>query len=132
VPGIRNPRLTVTPERAAGRATVRVTCDIWFTEFEVNAMNRLGLRYLLACQLVNRYFFYDRSVVTFLRQEFPRTAMPAVQQEHAVFETLAPLRDLHLFVSGDDTFVAELTLTNQETGGEVGARSHPVAVDLAA
>ena len=80
VPAIRNPRLAVTPERVEGRATVRVTCDIRFTDFEVNAMNRLGLRYLLACHLVNRYFFYDRSVVTFLRQEFPRTATPAVQQ----------------------------------------------------
>lgn len=95
-------------------------------------MNRLGLRHLLACDLVNRYFFYDRSVVTFLRQEFPRTATPAMQQEDAVFETVAPLRDLHLFLSGDDTFVAELTLTNQETGVEVRARTQAVAVNLAA
>lgn len=95
-------------------------------------MNRLGLRYLLACELVNRYFFYDRSIVTFLRQEFPRTATPAVQQENAVFETVAPLRDLHLFVSGDDTFVGHLTLTNQETGMEVTARTQAVAVNLAA
>jgi hypothetical protein len=132
MPAIRNPRLTVTPERAAGRVTVRVACDLLFTDFEVNAMNRLGLRYLLACKLVNRYFFYERSVVTFLRQEFPRTATAAVQQDHAVFEIVAALRDLHLFVSGDDTFVAQLTLTNQETGMEVTARTQAVAVDLAA
>jgi hypothetical protein len=122
----------VTPGPAAGHARVRVTCQIRFTDFEVNAMGRLGLRYLLACQVVNRYFFYDRSVVTFLRQEFPRIATAAVQDETAVFETVAPISNLHRFASGDDMFVAELTLTNQETGAAVGARSQAVAVDLIA
>src|SRR5262249_52647954 len=46
---INNHGLTVTTNRPDDRASVIVSCDIEFTEVEVNAMNLLGLRHTLTC-----------------------------------------------------------------------------------
>ncbi len=50
---ISNPTLTVNTNRPSDQASVVVSCDIQFTEVEVNAMNMLGLQYTLHCQVLN-------------------------------------------------------------------------------
>jgi hypothetical protein len=132
MPAIYNARLSVTPDHARRCATVVVTCDISFTEFEVNAMRKLGLRYRLDCELVNRDVAYDRSAITFSYQEYPRPAADASANERAVFESVAPFHDLHMFLFGDDVLVAQLRLTNLEDGTEVEGRTEAVLVNLAA
>jgi hypothetical protein len=51
---ITSSELTVTTNRPDDRASVVVSCDVEFTEVEVNAMNMLGLRYTLTCQVLNK------------------------------------------------------------------------------
>jgi hypothetical protein len=41
--------LTIAVDEDLQRATVRVQCNVQFTGFEVNAMNKLTLRYTLRC-----------------------------------------------------------------------------------
>jgi len=129
---ITNPQLTITTDRAQKSATVMVECDLEFTEFEVNAMARLGLRYLLRCQLLNMEMLYPVSVAAFVWQEFPRSAGEARPREHAMFQTVGSTSDLHLYLFGKDSLVAELTLKNEETGAEELTRTPVVMVDLAA
>jgi hypothetical protein len=42
-----------------------VSCDIEFIDVEVNAMDILGLRYVLQCQVLNKYLLGDDPVLTF-------------------------------------------------------------------
>ncbi len=65
-----------------------MTCDIAFTEVEVNAMNMLGLQYTLHCEVYNKDLFDEYPVVTYRHQTFPRTAGEAPRHEHAVFDDL--------------------------------------------
>jgi hypothetical protein len=56
-----NPQLTITTDRAQNKATVVAECELEFTQFEVKAMTRLGLRYLLRCELLNMEMLYPES-----------------------------------------------------------------------
>ena len=47
VASINNAELAITTDRPQDRATLVVSCDVNFTEVEVNAMDILGLRYTL-------------------------------------------------------------------------------------
>jgi hypothetical protein len=46
---IHNPRLSIAPDASRQQARVIVLCNVQFTQFEVNAMNQLGLRDTLRC-----------------------------------------------------------------------------------
>jgi hypothetical protein len=129
---ITNPQLTITTDRTENKATVVVECDLEFTPFEVNTMSRLGLRYLLRCELLNMEMLYPESVATFVWQEFPLTPGEARAHEHAVFRTVSTMSELHLYLFGQDSLMGQLTLKNEETGDEQLARTHVVLVDLAA
>ncbi len=59
---ISNPTLTVNTNRPSDQASVVVSCDIQFTEVEVNAMNMLGLQYTLHCQVLNTAIVSGRSI----------------------------------------------------------------------
>jgi hypothetical protein len=129
---ITNPRLSITTDRAPNQATVVVECDLEFTEFEVNAMARLGLRYELRCELLNMEMLYPATVASFAWQEFPRLPTEARAHEHAVFSTISSMSELHLYLFGKDSLVGQLSLNNEETGDQQFARTHVVMVDLAA
>ena len=68
---INNPELSVTTNRPQDRATVVVSCDVEFTDVEVNAMNMLGLQYTLSCQVLNKELLDEDPVVTYHERTFP-------------------------------------------------------------
>jgi len=129
---ITNPQLAIATDRARNEATVVVECDLEFTEFEVNAMRQLGLRYELRCELLNMEMLYPESVANFVWQEFPLLPAEARAHEHAIFRTVSTMSELHLYIFGKDSLVGQLTLKNEETGAAQFARTHVVMVDLAA
>jgi hypothetical protein len=129
---IKNPELTVTTDRPIDRASVIVTCDIEFTDVEVNAMNMLGLEYLLTCQVLNKELLDEDPVITYRQQTFPRLSGEGHRYEHVVFGSDEYMDTLHERLIGKDKLVAKLTLTNQETHADVSARTEVIAVDLAA
>jgi len=129
---ITNPRLAITTDPAQNKATVTVSCDVEFTQFEVNAMTRLGLSYSLRCELLNMEMAYPESVVLFAGQEFPVISGQGQSHEHATFEATTAMNALHLYIFGKDTLVAELTLKNEESGLSTVKRTPAIAVNLAA
>jgi hypothetical protein len=129
---INNPELTVTTNRPADRASVVVSCDIEFTEVEVNAMNMLGLEYTLSCQVLNKDLLDEEPVLTYRQTSLPRLPGEGRRYEHVVFDSYEWMDALHDRLIGKDKLVAKLTLTNQETHAEVSARTETISVDLAA
>ncbi len=132
MPTIRNADLSVTTDRPADRATVIVTCDVHFTDVEVNAMDMLGLRYALECTVLNKYLLDEDPVITFREQIFPRVPGAARHQEHVALETSTLMYDLHERLLGKDKLIAEIKLRNEETGEEEVQRTDDISVDLAA
>lgn len=124
--------LKVTPNRARDTATMVVSCEVEFTDFEVNAMNLLGLAYNFQCRLQDLDMPYADPVHSFDWQHFPRVPGGAMLHEHVVFEAVLATSRLHVYVFGRDGLFAAVTLTNEETGAEVTRRSKVVAFDLAA
>jgi hypothetical protein len=129
---ITNPQLAISTDRGQKKATVTVSCDVEFTEFEVNAMALLGLSYSLRCELLNMEMAYPESVVLFAGQEFPVIPGQGQPHENATFEATTAMNALHLYIFGKDTLVAELTLKNEESGAAAVKRTPAVAVNLAA
>ena len=129
---INNPELTVTTNHPDERASVIVSCDIKFTDVEVNEMNLLGLQYTLTCQVLNKELLDEDPVVTYRAQHFPVVRGDARNYEHVVFDTHELMDSLHERLIGKDKLVAKLTLTNDETKAEVTARTETISVDLAA
>jgi len=132
MPNIENVELTVSTDRPQDRATVVVSCDVEFTEVEVNAMDLLGLRYTLSCKVLNEYLLDEDPVVTYRTRHYPQPDSAALRHEHAVFYIDVPMDSLHERLLGKDKLVAELTLTNDETGSQNVARTDEIAIDLAA
>ena len=131
MPAITNVVLTISTDTALDRARVVVNCDVELTQVEVNAMNILGLQYELSCRVLDRDALDDYPVVTFHTQVFPTVPGAALANEHALFDTVAVMTDLHEHVFGEDQLVAELTLTNTETGTQNVRRGDVIAVNLA-
>ena len=131
---INNTRLAIATDPLDDRATITVTCDVEFTDVEVNAMNILGLRYSLQCQIIDRDLWYQEAVAVLDERSFPRTAdTKASRNEHVVLTTDRPMSDLHTHLVSNDKLQAELTLGNEETGQvEATSRTEFVSVDLAA
>jgi len=129
---INNPELTVTTDRPDDRASVIVSCDIQFTDVEVNAMNLLGLQYTLTCEVLNKEMLDEDPVLTYRAQNFPIVSGDARNYEHIVFDSHEWMDSLHERLIGKDKLVAKLTLTNDETRAEVTTRTETISVDLAA
>jgi hypothetical protein len=51
---LSNPQLSVTTDPIQNRADVAASCDVELTEFEVNAIKLLDLKYTLECRVLNR------------------------------------------------------------------------------
>jgi len=132
VPTIKNADLAISTDRPQDRATVVVSCDVEFTDVEVNAMNVLGLRYTLNCQVLNKYLLDEDPVVTYLHHSYPRFAGEGRRYEHAVFDTNVSMALLNERIFGKDTLVAELALKHDETGEQVVERTEEISIDLAA
>jgi hypothetical protein len=129
---ISNPELTVTTNRPVDRAAVIVSCDIEFTDVEVNAMNLLGLQYNLTCEVYNKELLDDDLVISYPVQQLPAATGVAQSDAHVVFDTHEWMDSMHERLLGKDKLVAKLTLTNQETHAAVKAQTEVIAVDLAA
>jgi hypothetical protein len=129
---ISNPELTVTTNRPVDRAAVIVNCDIEFTDVEVNAMNMLGLKYNLTCEVYNKELFDEDLVISYPVQQFPSASGAVESSAHVVFDTHEWMDSMHERLIGKDKLVAKLTLTNQETQEAVKAQTEVIAVDLAA
>jgi hypothetical protein len=129
---IRNPKLSIAIDDNLQHATVVVQCNVQFTDFEVNAMNRLGWRYTLRCRVVNKDLWYETTSLVLEDVELPRVPGAATASEEVVFEVVAPLDALREHMFTRDELLAELTLVNNETGSEQVARSETQTVDLAA
>jgi hypothetical protein len=129
---INNIQLTINADRARAVATILVGCDLVFTQFEVNAMNDIGLQYSLECHLLDMNVLYSETVARFDRQVLPLVNGAATTIEHMSFATTAAMSSLHQYVFGKDTLMAQLVLTNLESGAQVIEHSPVVAVDLAA
>jgi len=129
---IGNPKLSVATDDNLQRAAVVVQCNVRFTDFEVNAMNRLGLRYTLRCRVVNKDLWYETTSLILEDVELPRVPGAATASEEVVFETAAPLDALREHMFTRDELFAELTLVNNETGAEQVARSETQTIDLSA
>src|SRR6266849_319358 len=118
---INNPRLTISTDPLHGRANVSVSCDVDFTDVEVNAMNLLGLRYRLECQLLNKDAWQLKSVAILDEWVFPRvTQLSVSKHEHAIFNTDRATDDLRRHLISQDKLEAELKLRNEDTGDEGG------------
>jgi hypothetical protein len=124
--------LTVTTNRPDDHANVIVSCDIEFSDVEVNAMNLLGLQYTLTCQVLNKELLDEDPVLTYRAQHFPIVRGEAHRYEHVVFDTYEGMDSLHDRLIGKDKLVAKLSLTNDETKAAVSARTETISVDLAA
>jgi hypothetical protein len=129
---IDNPELTVTTNRPDDHANVIVSCDIQFTEVEVNAMNMLGLEYTLDCEVLNKELLDEDPVITYRQITFPRLSGAGQRYEHVVFDTYEGMDSLHERLIGKDKLLAQLKLRNGETGEEVTRRTDVISVDLAA
>jgi hypothetical protein len=129
---ITNAELTVTTHRPQDNASVIVSCDIDFTEVEVNAMNMLGLQYTLDCQVLNKEMLDTDPVLAYRTVTFPSERGEGRRLEHVVFAEYVAMDSLHDRLIGKDKLVAELRLKNTETGTEDVKRTEQLTVDLAA
>src|SRR5262245_14115916 len=129
---IHPPALTIAPDEAVHRATVCVYCNVQFSDFEVNAMNKLGVVYALRCRVINTDLWYETSVRVLDEVVLPRVAGTAVASEEVVFEAVVPMDTLREHMFTRDELLAELTLVNNETGVAQVVRSETATVDLAA
>ena len=128
---IENPLLTIDQDPLADEADVKVACDVEFTDFEVNAMNELGLQYRLTCRLYNKDLWDTEPIALFEDQIIGKTADALAQQSmHAVFETTRRREDLHTHVFSEDQLVAEIGLRDQESSAEVRVQTATLNVDL--
>jgi hypothetical protein len=132
MPTLSNASLSVNTNRPLDQATVRVGCDIEFTEVEVNAMNILNLRYTLRCKILNKELLDEDNVASFHHLSYPRTEGAARRFERAVFEKTERMEFLHDRLIGKDKLVAELRLKNEETAAEDVLRTDTIAIELAA
>src|SRR5262245_14694924 len=132
MPSIVNPALSVTTNLPDNHANVQVTCDVQFTEVEVNAMNLLGLTYTLSCDVLNEDMLDENDVLTFEPERFPRVPRAGRYYEPAQFHAYTPIEPLHERLIGKDKLYARLTLRNDETNDSVVERTDQLAVDLAA
>ncbi len=129
---INNPQLTVFTHPLRNMATVVASCDVELTDFEVNAVNMLRLRYTVDCRVINRDIQYEDSVISYDSRDIPPLGYDAESANHVVFEIDALMSDLHQHILTNDQLIAEFTLTDRDTSAQQTVRSKAVEVDLVA
>src|SRR5712692_2168795 len=78
---IDRPELAIGTDRQQDLVTVSVNCEVHFTEFEVNAVNLLRLRYRLYCRLFNKDLWDVEPVAVFDDRMFTRDAGATVSSD---------------------------------------------------
>jgi hypothetical protein len=130
---INNVWFAIDADRLHDRASISVTCDIEFTDVEVNAINMLGLRYRVQCMIVRKDLWQREPVAILDECILPRlTERTVSSREHVEFNSDRPMSDLHTHFLSKDKLQAEVQLVNEETGDSVVSRTDYVAVDLTA
>jgi hypothetical protein len=130
---INNVSFAIDAEHLHDRASISVSCDIVFTDVEVNAINMLGLRYHVQCLILNKDLWEREPVAILDEWTLPRLTERTVSpREHVEFNTDRPMSDLHTHFLSKDKLQAEVRLVNEETGDSVVSRTDFVAVDLTA
>jgi hypothetical protein len=128
---ITNTRFAIDLDPLNDRASVTVSCDVEFTDVELNAINMLGLRYRLQCQIINKDLWQLKPVAILDDWTFPgATELTVSPREHVVFHTDRQMGDLSTHFLGKDHLQAELFLRNEETDEVVVSRTDFIAVDL--
>jgi hypothetical protein len=128
---LKNVYMTVTSTQPGHSAGVTVECSLEFTEFEVNAMNVLGLSYELGCRVLNKDFVRENPVVIFEPKAYPAEPGSGKGVEYPLFGKDARMEDLHGRVFTRDRLIAEVSLKNNATGLVQTERSRAIPVDLA-
>jgi hypothetical protein len=131
---IHDSRLAISTEPLANQATITVTCNVEFTDVEVNAMKLLGLRYTVRCQVFNKDLWQRRPVAVLDDLTFPNPLEAQVSNhEQVVFNSDRRMSDLHKHLMSNDELQAEVALRNEETGQmEAVSRTDYVSAYLAA
>lgn len=97
----------------------------------MHADDLLGARYRFECQVFNKDLWYEDAVISYDDRPLPSINGGANDHlEHVVFEARRAMSDLREHVFTRDQLVAELTLTNLETGESQVRRSKVMTVDL--
>lgn len=131
MPTLPHAGLSVAMDDNLTEATVRVVCNVEFSEFEVNAMNLLGLRYTVRCRVINRDLWYETTALEFDDIRLPHVGKNASTSEEVVFDTTLPADALREHMFTREQFIAELQLIDTEAGAEQVVRSETVTVDMA-
>jgi hypothetical protein len=132
MPNFSRPQLSVRTDHSRNEATVTVSCNLEFTEFEYNGMNWFGLWYTLECQLLDGNMLDLDKVISFTRKVFPRIPGGIQHFEYVEFKSTAPLSLLQRYISGEDTLAAKLTLRDEQNVLEQTKHSADLRVNLAA
>jgi hypothetical protein len=128
---INNVSFAIVADHLRDRASVSVSCDIDFTDVEVNAINMLGLRYRVSCLIFNMDMWKREPVAILDDWTVPSSMERTVSsREHVEFTTDRPTSDLHTHFLSKDKLQAEVQLVNEETGDSVVSRTDFVAVEL--
>lgn len=84
-------------------------------DVEVNAMNILGLRYVLNCRGPNKYLLDEQPVITYVKRLFPPMRGEARRYGHVIVDLWSPMDESRERLLGKDKLVSELALRNDET-----------------
>jgi len=100
---IDNTHLAISTGPLSNRASVSVTCEVVFTDVEVNAMNLLGLGYTLQCQSSKKTSGYGRQSRRWTSGPFPRLLETRISNtEHVAFNTDRLMSALHRHLLNND------------------------------
>jgi hypothetical protein len=121
---INNVSFAIDADHLHDRASISVSCDIEFTDVEVNAINMLGLRYRVQCLIFNKDLWEREPVAILDEWTLARLMGRTVsKREHVAFNTYRQMTDLHTHFLSKDKLQAEVQLVNEETGDSVASRS---------
>jgi hypothetical protein len=127
---ITNQHLQVATIRPNVAGSAVVTCDVEFTEFEVNAMNVLGLQFELHCELVETGLLEGNSIHIWPTLMIPGD-VAASRSRTAVFETHLTVAQISQRLIGPDKLAGYLTLRNVETNETLTANTETRGVNFA-
>ena len=74
---IVNCLLRIAPDPLDNQATIIATCDIEFTDFEMQAMNLLELQYAIDCRVLNKDLWYEAMIVALRSPDLCRVPIGA-------------------------------------------------------
>jgi len=123
---IEHPQLSVTTDPMSDQASIIASCDVQLTEFELQAMRLLGVRYTVDCRIVNQDLWYEDTVLRYEQGE----VAPGGTSVSMVFESASAMSALHDHLFTPDKLLAEFTLTDQETQDSEVKRSPVLSVAL--